>query len=108
MFRGRRRRSRVLAMVKSMNPKQRARFLRYLLYTGKEPDTVLLRDIAVMAVPGNENDAAIAKYAEALRAGRRIKVGTYPTRMIEIDGYDANLVYEVETSFPSETEGEVQ
>lgn len=106
MIRGRRHRSRVLRMVKAMNPKQRARLLRTLLYTDKEPDQSLLREIAEMTVPGNEDDASIVKFADALRNGRRIKVGTYPTKLITIDGYDANLVYEVETSFPRKIEGE--
>jgi hypothetical protein len=64
-------------MVEGMNPKQRARLLRMLLYTGKEPDQRLLRDIAVAAVPGNEDDPSIARFADALRAGRRVKVGTF-------------------------------
>jgi hypothetical protein len=107
MIRGRQRRSRVLRMVKSMNPKQRARLLRTLIYTGKEPDQSLLREIADMAVPGNEDDPSIALFADALRAGRRIKVGHYPMKLITLEGFDADLVYEVESAFPKKTEGEV-
>jgi hypothetical protein len=82
--------------------------LRMLLYSGDEPDRVLLRDIAVMAVPGNENDPSIARFAEVLREGRTIKTASYPTRMIEFDGFDADLVFEIESSFPKKTEGESQ
>jgi hypothetical protein len=92
-------------MVKSMNPKQRARLLRALIYKGGEPDERLFREIAVLSLEGNDDDPSIARLAGVILAGRRVKVGVYPTKMLELDGFNADLVYEVESAFMNNEEG---
>jgi hypothetical protein len=95
-------------MVESMSPRQRARLLRALIYRGGEPDDRLLREIAVLALDGNDDDPSIARFAGVILSGRRVKVGTYPTKIIELDGYNADLVYEIESAFMEKDRGETQ
>jgi hypothetical protein len=64
-----------------------------------ETDQRLLRDLVDLAIEGNEDDAALPKYREALRAGRRVKIANYPVTFLSFDGVDADLVYQIEEVF---------
>jgi hypothetical protein len=99
----RHRRNAVVRQARALPPRLRPQVFRAALYGG-ETDQKLLLSLAELAL--ESNDPTIAKYVDALRAGRRVKVGTYPTKTIEIGGFDANLVFEIESSFPQKTEGE--
>jgi hypothetical protein len=99
----RHRRKAVVRQARTISPRLRPLLFRTALYGG-ETDQKLLLALAELALEGN--DPTIEKYVDALRAGRRVKVGVYPTKMITLEGFDANLLFEIESSFSKTTEGE--
>lgn len=98
MFKKARRRRRILDLAQRLDPPRRAALFRGAVARG-ETDQRLLRDLVDLAIEGNEDDAALPKYREALRAGRRVKIANYPVTFLSFDGVDADLVYQIEEVF---------
>lgn len=96
----RHRRATILRQARTVPPRLRPQFFRTALYSG-ETDAKLLLALAELAL--ESEDASIPLYIDALRNGRRLKVGHYPIRFLTFDGYDANLIFDIESSFPKET-----
>jgi hypothetical protein len=90
----RHRRNAVVRQARALPPRVRPQLFRAALYGG-EQDQKLLRQLAELAI--ESGDPSMPRFAEALRAGRRVKVGTYKILGLSTDpGISAITAMEIE------------
>jgi hypothetical protein len=70
----RHRRNAIVRQARTVPPRLRAKMFRSALYSG-ESDRKLLLALAELAIEGG--DPSMPRFAEALRNGRRVKIGTF-------------------------------
>ncbi len=86
-------------------PAQRAVVFRRLIYGGEGDRRLLLAACELALEVADDRDrASLEAYRSALRARRRIKVGTYPIAAIALPPETIELVLDVESAFKNEGE----
>jgi hypothetical protein len=96
-------RRKVLRQLAEFTPREAAHVLRFTIASGVPVDSRIMLALTLRAIEGAEGAgrSVLLKYAEAYRAGRRVKFGTGTTLL---EGETPQLVAEVESAFASSKE----